>query len=86
MIKQTYPGYDDYVRHFHTLLEAFHDKRYIKLEEKPIFLIWNPQDLPNSIEMIDLWKKLAIKNGLKGIYFIGVIKGKWNPTKYGERK
>jgi hypothetical protein len=57
------------------VLPAFKDKRYIKCDEKPIFIIYQPFDLPNPKEFIHLWQKLAKENGLKGIYFIGLENG-----------
>ena len=36
LIEQLYPGTDDIVAHFYSLLPAFKDKRYIRLENKPI--------------------------------------------------
>ena len=63
---------DDDVKHFYHLLPAFQDKRYIKVDEKPLFYIFRPLDIPNPHAFIDLWQELAIKNGLKGIYFVGM--------------
>jgi lipopolysaccharide biosynthesis protein len=71
LIEQTYNGIADYKAHFYTLINAFRDKRYILVDNKPVFYIWDPFNLPNCVEFIDLWRKLAIENGLKGIYFIG---------------
>ncbi len=70
IIEQTYPGKEDYVDHFYSLLEAFHDKRYIKVDNKPFFLVFDPLRIPNSREFTDTWQELAIKNGLDGIYFV----------------
>lgn len=70
LMEQTYSGIDDYTNHFYELLPAFKDKRYLKIDNKPMFTVYNPADLPDSKQFIDLWQKLAIENGLKGIYFI----------------
>ena len=70
LIEQTYPGEEDYIAHFYEVLPAFKDKRYITCEGKPIFIIYKPDQLPNSKEFIDLWQKLAKENGLQGIHFI----------------
>lgn len=70
LIEQTYPGIDDYTKHFYKVLPAFLDKRYIRIDNKPIFTIYNPVGLPDSNEFIELWNKLAKENGLDGIYFI----------------
>lgn len=70
LIEQIYPGEDDYIAHFNTILPAFKDKRYITCEGKPIFIIYHINQLPTPKAFIDLWNKLAVENGLKGIYFI----------------
>jgi hypothetical protein len=72
LIKQTYPGVEDYKNHFFELLSAFHDPRYIKVDNKLLFVIYKPFNLPNPQEFIDLWNNLAIQNGLNGFYFVGV--------------
>lgn len=72
LIEQTYPGIEDYERHFHSVLEAFRDERYITVDGKPLFLIYAPFNLPDPRLFIDTWQKLAAENGLKGIYFIAL--------------
>ena len=52
-------------------MPAFKDKRYITVDGKPLFVIFDPEAIPNSKEFISLWNKLAIKNNLKGVYFVG---------------
>ncbi len=70
LMDQEYPGIDDYTNHFNAVLSAFKDKRYMTIDGKPIFVVYNPIDLPNPQEFIDLWNRLARENGLPGIYFI----------------
>lgn len=71
IFEQTYPGEKDYIAHFYDVLPAFKDRRYIQVDDKPLFLIFNPDDIPDSVNFINLWQKLAKENGLKGIYFVG---------------
>ena len=77
LIEQTYPGDDDYIAHFYAVLPAFRDERYIKCEGKPIFIIYKPDQLPNAGHFIELWQRLAVENGLKGIYFIAHSQNKY---------
>jgi Glycosyltransferase WbsX len=70
LIEQQYPGDHDDKAHFYSLLDAFRDKRYIRINNKPIFTIYNPAGLPDSNYFINYWNKLARENGLDGIYFI----------------
>ncbi len=71
LIKQEYLGEEDYKAHFYEVLPAFQDDRYISVNNKPLFYIYNPKDMPK--EFITIWNKLAKENGFNGIYFIGQI-------------
>jgi lipopolysaccharide biosynthesis protein len=70
LIKQEYPGDADYKLHFDTLLPAFKDERYIKIDGKPLFHIFAPKDLPDAKYFIDFWNKLARENGLGEFHFM----------------
>lgn len=71
--EQTYPGNDDIDNHFYTMLPAFHDSRYYKVNGKLLFLIYAPEDLPDLRYFVTRWQELAIQNGLPGFFFIGRI-------------
>jgi len=71
LAEQKYLGEEDDIKHFYSLLPAFKDKRYIRIEDKPIFMIYRPLAFKEMDRFIKLWNKLAIDNGLKGIYFLG---------------
>lgn len=75
LLEQKYPGIEDYTNHFYSLLPAFKDKRYITVDEKPFFLIYNVLDIPDLKLFIETWQTLAMENGLKGIHFVGNIMG-----------
>ncbi len=70
LIEQLYPGEDDYIKHFNYLLPAFKDHRYIRVDNKPVFMVYSPSELPSAKHFIELWQKLAKDNGLKGIHFV----------------
>ena len=71
LIEQKYPGKDDYIAHFNKVLPAFLDKRYIKVDGKPLFMIYRPlNNAPEILNMMSIWKELAAANGLEGIYFV----------------
>jgi hypothetical protein len=71
IIEQTYPGVEDYTNHFNSLLDAFRDERYITVDGKPLFMIYNVLEIPDAKMFFALWNDLAVKNGLKGIHFVG---------------
>jgi lipopolysaccharide biosynthesis protein len=84
LIEQTYPGLIDYEAHFYSLLNAFGDHRYIKIDDKPLFLIYRPTDLPEPRQFTDYWRELALKAGLKGLYLVGLNHFDWfKPHEHG---
>lgn len=70
LMPQEYGGHEDWERHFSYLLPAFKDKRYIKVNDQPLFIIYRTGNIPCCDEMVELWNKLAIKNGFSGIHLV----------------
>ena len=70
LVEQTYPGDTDVERHFIALLDAFCDERYIRVDEKPVFVVYRPLELPDPLRFTDIWRNLASKNGLRDMHFI----------------
>lgn len=85
LIEQKYDGVEQYTKHFYDVLPAFKDARYIKVDGKPVFVIYKPLASPEISVFIKVWRNLAIKNGLPGIYFIGQCQeNRNNISKYFE--
>lgn len=76
LVAQTYPGKQDIDDHFYTMLPAFKDKRYIRIDNRPVFLIYEPKAIPDLAYFVERWQELAKKEGLSGFYFIGQAKRK----------
>lgn len=72
LLEQKYGNEKEWNDHFQYLARFFKDERYIKINGKPIFLIYKPASIPCLAKMIDYWKKLAENIGLPGIYVVGV--------------
>jgi len=84
LIEQQYPGKNDYEAHFNYLLKAFTDERYIKIDGKPLFNVYIPENIPDLKEFTDTFRELAHKNGLKGIYLVASRwQSNWNPLENG---
>jgi lipopolysaccharide biosynthesis protein len=71
LIQQQYLGKQDYTDHFYSLLEAFKDKRYIRVDGKLLFIIYQPTAVEEIADMIKVWRKLAAKEGLNDFFFVG---------------
>jgi hypothetical protein len=84
LVEQTYPGDEDHRAHFAHLLRAFRDRRYLRVDGKPLFMIYKPRDLPDARGVAALLRALAGEAGLPGLYLVGVShRAHWNPVDDG---
>jgi lipopolysaccharide biosynthesis protein len=85
LIAQTYPGRADHEAHFRFLLRAFEDPRYITVAGAPLFLVFQPRELPDVRRVTDLWRELAVRVGLPGLHLVAVAQQEaaWDPTPLG---
>lgn len=67
-----YLGAEDNRLHFNYCLPFFKDHRYITVDEKPLFVIYDPISFIGLKAFMSEWRSLALSNGLKGIYFVGL--------------
>jgi FkbM family methyltransferase len=72
LMEQAYGGELDDQAHFEFLLPALKDPRAIRIDSKPVFLIYRPAHLPNAEGTLRLWRELAEQAGLPGLYLIGI--------------
>lgn len=70
LLEQQYGNGKEWERHFNYLLPFFRDERYIKYEDKPVFVIYRPNLIFCLEEMMELWDLSAKENGFAGVYFI----------------
>lgn len=64
LLEQKY-NQDDDLKHIKVLLQYFKDPRYIKLNGKPVFIIYRPHLLPNIQKTITTWRQEAAKEGME---------------------
>jgi hypothetical protein len=72
LLQQKYGEKEDWEKHFYYILDFFRDKRYIKINNKPVYIIYLPQDIKYRRQMFLVWQQLAKKNGFDGIYLIAM--------------
>lgn len=72
LLKQTYGDEKDWTNHFYYLLDFFKDERYLKINNKPVYIIYIPQDIKCKKRMFAVWKRLAKENGFNGLYLIAM--------------
>lgn len=71
LIEQKYGGTKDYIDHFNYLLPAFKDKRYLKVNNKLFFLLYDPIDFKDVANFIKTWRRLAAEHNIGDFYFVG---------------
>ena len=54
------------------LIPAFHDRRYITVDQKPLLLVYRVDLIPDIQHIADLWRQICEKEGLKGLYLAAV--------------
>lgn len=74
LVEQTYPGEEDIVAHFNTMLPAFLDKRYMKVNGKLLFGVFDPSKIDVK-HMHEVWDALAREHGLEGFHFFALCIG-----------
>ena len=77
---------EDHLNHITYLIEIFKDKRYIKVDGRPLFIVYKAKSIPNVREMLDIWNKEAKKAGFeKGVYFLSTTASGFheNPDSFG---
>ncbi len=75
LLQQEYGKKEDWEKQFYYLLPFFRDSRYIKVDNKPVYIIYLPQDIPCRRRMFELWQKMAKENGFDGLYLIAMSTG-----------
>lgn len=71
LIEQTYLGVNDNIAHFEYLAKAFSDERYLKVDGKPVFYIFRPEDLPEAKQWSDDIRNYMVRLGFPGLYLVG---------------
>jgi glycosyltransferase involved in cell wall biosynthesis len=82
---QTYSAADD-VAHLQALLPAFRDERYVRVAGRPVFLVYQPRDMPDPAATVERWRTEADRAGLPGLYLLAVETGwdaGWDATTVG---
>jgi lipopolysaccharide biosynthesis protein len=71
LLKQTYSPADDRA-HARWLTEAFADPRYVRVDGRPVFLIYKPLDLPEPERTTNTLRTEVIRAGLSQPLLVGV--------------
>lgn len=73
LLEQRYGGIQQWKEHFEYLLPFFKDRRYILINNQPVFLIYQINKIGCFMQMADYWNEAAKENGFDGIYIIDML-------------
>lgn len=72
LMEQLYPGDDDIVNHFNYIKRCISDKRYLRIDDKPVFVIYKPLLHPDVQHFMDVWNDMIQESGIaEAFFFIG---------------
>lgn len=78
LLHQEYSAADD-INHIRSLFPAFSDPRYIRIDGKPVFMVYRTSLLPEPERTTERWRNEARRAGIGELYLIRV-EGHWrNP-------
>jgi lipopolysaccharide biosynthesis protein len=71
LLEQKYGLVDD-VAHIRSLIPIFLDHRYIRVLDRPLFLVYRANQLPEPEKTAETWRREAERGGLKGLFLVRV--------------
>lgn len=73
LLEQTYPGAEDDQAHFDAIVAALRDERYLRVDDRPVFYVFRPEELPDAGAFVDRWQRMARAAGLPGLYLVAEV-------------
>lgn len=71
LMEQLYPGESDIELHFNRIKKVLEDKRYYRIDNKPVFVIYKPQLLPAFSLFRNIWNRLLKESNIaESFYYI----------------
>jgi len=74
--KQEYCDEEDWIKHINYFIPYFKDKRYLKINDKPVIYIYNMSEIKNFDKMVTVWNRELKKAGLNSVFIIEFISSK----------
>ncbi|MEN8174631.1 MAG: glycoside hydrolase family 99-like domain-containing protein [Pseudomonadota bacterium] len=73
LIQQAHtPDASLWLDHFNYLIRAWTDERAIRVDGRPLFLIYRPQNVVNLEGMLEFWREKAVERGLPGLFVVAI--------------
>lgn len=74
LLRQQYSEADD-TAHREWLAGVFADRRYLRIDGRPLFLVYRPDRIPNLAQWIERWRRQLQAKGLPDLYLCAVNSG-----------
>ena len=71
LLEQKYSHEDD-LAHIESLMPAFRDGRYIRIDGKPLFLVYRTELMPDPARTANIWREAAKQAGVGDLYLVRV--------------
>lgn len=71
LMEQHYSAEDDR-QHIHALFRIIKDPRYVRVNGKPMILVYRTENIPDPKRMADIWREEARKAGIGELYLVRV--------------
>ena len=72
MLLEQHYGADDDLAHIRSLIPTFADPRYIRIDGRPLFLVYRTELMPDPARTAELWRNEVRKAGLGELYLARV--------------
>lgn len=84
LVPQTYSAADDRA-HIESLIPALCDERYLRVDGRPLLLVYRTERLPDPARTADIWRETAARAGLGDLYLARVesFRGDVDPRRIG---
>lgn len=83
ILAQTYDGSTDEAM-VDDLARQMKDSRYMRIDNRPLFFIYRPGQIPDAKGQIEIWRKLfADRHGLDPLFFMAQSFGDHDPSVFG---
>jgi hypothetical protein len=70
LLQQTYSEKDD-IRHAQWLAALFSDSRYIRVDGRPLFILYRAPSLPNAVRTLETFRSECVRLGVGEPYIVG---------------
>jgi hypothetical protein len=78
LLRQSYPADTrGWLEHFEYLATAWSDPRHLRVDGKPVFLIYYPHAIPRIQDVLDVWRDEAIRRGIGELHIVAMKLFSW---------